>query len=75
MENDNRPHIDDLPFETALKLYQQLRQAMHDDDTTAIADLRNRYPSLFDPDTANRLREANRLANKITGKKDKIPEH
>ena len=72
---DNRPHIDDLPFDEAIALYQQLRQATHDDDTVAIADLHNRYPSLFEPDTAKRLRDANRLANKVTGNKDNIPEH
>ncbi len=72
---NNHTHIDDLPFEEAIEIYQQLRQATHDDDNATIADLRNRYPSLFDPDTASRLREANRLANKITGHKDQIPEH
>ena len=72
---NNTTHIDDLPFEEAIALYQQLRQATHNNDSATIADLRNRYPSLFDPETASRLREANRLVNKITGNKDQIPEH
>lgn len=46
-----------LPFNEAMEIYDTLRQAYLDGDEKKIEELRKKYPTLFDTETAQLLRE------------------
>lgn len=64
-----------LPFNEALELYDQMRQAYYDGDDAALAMLKEQYPTLFESETANLLRTTVDLLNNMQKEPPKFRIH
>jgi len=69
------PNIDDLPFNKALVLYEQMKQAALDNDQITLERLKKSYPSLFQKTTVNLLRITVKRVNKLLGRQMHYAEH
>lgn len=64
-----------LPFNEALELYDQMRQAYYDSDDLTLELLKKQYPTLFESETANLLRTTVDLLNKMQKEPPKFRIH
>lgn len=61
--------INDLPFNEAIKLYNEMRQAYLDDDQDKLAIMKQQYPSMFESETAELLRDTKEILVKMDKEK------
>lgn len=57
--------INELPFNEAMALYEQMRQAYYDGNEQQLQQLRKQYPSMFEEETANLLRTTAECLSKM----------
>ena len=61
--------INDLPFNEAIKLYNEMRQAYLDDDQNKLTIMKQQYPSMFESETAELLRDTKEILVKMDKEK------
>ena len=67
--------VNELPFETALELYDEMRQAYLDGDEEKLTNMRRDYPTMFEPETALLLRKTADILDRLKKKQPSFNIH